>query len=73
MIGNASEYCQDVWHDNYTGAPTDGSVWEDALANSTRVVRGGGWGTTVNNCRSATRLQTDTTTANSFTGFRLAR
>ena len=73
MIGNAGEYCQDVWHNNYTGAPTDGSVWEDVLVNLSHVVRGGGWGSTVNNCRSATRLLADTTTANSFTGFRLAR
>ena len=73
MIGNASEYCQDVWHDNYTGAPTDGSVWDDGLVNLTRVLRGGGWGSTVNDCRSAARSQTDTTTANSSTGFRLAR
>ncbi|MFZ4699460.1 MAG: SUMF1/EgtB/PvdO family nonheme iron enzyme [Candidatus Methylumidiphilus sp.] len=28
MHGNVWEWVQDAWHDNYQGAPTDGSVWE---------------------------------------------
>ncbi|TXI22122.1 MAG: formylglycine-generating enzyme family protein [Nitrosomonas sp.] len=27
MAGNAWEWTQDCWHDDYTGAPTDGSAW----------------------------------------------
>ncbi|TRT91729.1 MAG: TIR domain-containing protein, partial [Microcystis aeruginosa Ma_OC_LR_19540900_S633] len=27
MHGNVREWCADTWHDNYDGAPTDGSVW----------------------------------------------
>jgi hypothetical protein len=27
MHGNVWEWCQDHWHDNYEGAPTDGSAW----------------------------------------------
>ncbi len=27
MAGNVSEWTQDCWHDDYTGAPTDGSAW----------------------------------------------
>lgn len=28
MHGNVWEWCEDTWHDNYRGAPADGSVWE---------------------------------------------
>jgi formylglycine-generating enzyme required for sulfatase activity len=27
MAGNVWEWVEDVWHDNYDGAPTDGSAW----------------------------------------------
>jgi formylglycine-generating enzyme required for sulfatase activity len=27
--GNVWEWCKDDWHDNYEGAPTDGSAWLD--------------------------------------------
>jgi formylglycine-generating enzyme required for sulfatase activity len=27
MLGNVFEWVQDGWHDNYRGAPTDGSTW----------------------------------------------
>jgi len=40
--GNVSEWCMDTWHDNYDGAPEDGSAWIAGGFN-TRVVRGGSW------------------------------
>ncbi len=30
MSGNAFEWVEDCWYDNYTGAPTDGSSWGEA-------------------------------------------
>jgi formylglycine-generating enzyme required for sulfatase activity len=29
MLGNVWEWCEDDWHGNYHGAPTDGSAWMD--------------------------------------------
>ena len=42
MMGNVWEWCLDSWHNNYTGAPTDGSAWEPETG-SYRLIRGGGW------------------------------
>jgi formylglycine-generating enzyme required for sulfatase activity/tetratricopeptide (TPR) repeat protein len=41
-VGNVWEWCADSWHDNYEGAPNDGSVWEGG-SGSSRVLRGGSW------------------------------
>ena len=47
MQGNAWEWCLDVWHSNYKGAPTDGCprLTEDYLPRIAirRVLRGGAW------------------------------
>ena len=40
LAGNAWEWVQDYFHDNYVGAPTDGSAWE-VPAREYRVLRGG--------------------------------
>ena len=42
MAGNVWEWVQDCYHDNYDGAPTDGSAWTSGDC-SLRVVRGGSW------------------------------
>lgn len=42
MHGNVWEWCQDRWHDNYDGAPDDGSAWENG-EDDYRVCRGGSW------------------------------
>lgn len=54
MHGNASEWCQDRWHDNYNGAPDDGSAWETGDREE-RVLRGGSWHNLASRCRSASR------------------
>ncbi len=43
MHGNVWEWTQDHWHDDYQGAPTDGSAWVSSDAGAGRVVRGGSW------------------------------
>ena len=43
MHGNVWEWCQDHWHDNYEGAPTDGSAWLTDDEEARRVIRGGSW------------------------------
>ena len=42
IFGNASEWTQDCWNEDYSGAPTDGSAWTNGEC-SKRVLRGGAW------------------------------
>jgi len=72
MHGGLWEWCADAWHDDYTGAPADGTVWESTQAASHRVGRGGSWHETPNNCRSAVRLKFDPTERDEFFGLRVA-
>ena len=68
MHGSVDEWCEDRWHVDYQGAPTDASAWtaieerpaeyDGALgfgAEGVRVVRGGSWAYTASYCRSAYR------------------
>jgi formylglycine-generating enzyme required for sulfatase activity len=72
MHGNVWEWCQDNWHENYNGAPTDGSAWEDG-SSSDRVIRGGGWLNSARVCWSAYRVRTEPDKRNFDQGFRLLR
>ncbi len=55
MHGNVWEWCTDDWHENYNGAPRDGSVWLDGNKNRSPL-RGGSWDYIPDNCRSACRI-----------------
>ena len=70
--GNVWEWCQDNWHDNYNGAPSDGSTWENE-SDSSRVVRGGNWINGNMLCRSAVPLRFEPDDRYSSLGFRLLR
>ena len=72
MHGNVWEWCQDHWHSNYEGAPTDGSAWRDSNEDDdpSYVCRGGSWFNGPRNCRSASRY--NYVYLNLNTGFRVA-
>src|SRR5262245_16640321 len=71
MHGNVWEWCRDVWHGNYNGAPTDGSAWLSGGDRNFRVVRGGSWYSNEFNCRSASRDRFDPRTLNNNLGVRV--
>ncbi len=43
MHGNVWEWCEDVWHEDYSGAPSDGGAWTSGGVSSKRIIRGGSW------------------------------
>jgi formylglycine-generating enzyme required for sulfatase activity len=76
MHGNVLEWVEDVFHDSYKGAPTDGSAWTDGEGKQSsrlRVDRGGSWDGYPRNCRSAYRSRHESEYRYSLLGFRLAR
>ena len=54
MHGNVWEWCQDDWSSNYKEAPNNGNVWLSEKS-STKILRGGSWGSHPDDCRSAIR------------------
>jgi len=73
MNGNAEEWTQDCWHDNYIGAPTSGIAWVEPNCPE-GVLRGGNHLFVPNVFRSSNRRKK--TRASGFAedqeGFRLA-
>ena len=73
MLGNAREWVEDCWHEDYKGAPTDGSAWTWGGTCAMRVVRGGSWANVSKNMRSATRVGWTRETRSDVLTFRVAR
>jgi formylglycine-generating enzyme required for sulfatase activity len=73
MHGNVWEWCLDHWHENYEGAPIDGSAWLDKNSGheGTRLLRGGSWDSYPGSCRSAYRFHFQPDFALSYVGFRV--
>lgn len=53
--GGIDEFCQDVWHSTYDGAPADGRAWIEGGEPGYRVLRGGSWYDEGRFCRSPHR------------------
>jgi formylglycine-generating enzyme required for sulfatase activity len=73
MHGNVLEWCEDVWHDNYDGAPSDGAAWLQGGSAFSRVVRGGSWVSFPQDIRSAFRAKASAALRIDNLGFRVAR
>ncbi|ANV88748.1 hypothetical protein AWQ22_08015 [Picosynechococcus sp. PCC 7117] len=74
MHGNVMEWCEDHWHDNYLGSPTDGSAWVEkgffTLGN--QVARGGAWCFSPKIAQSAERSMHSRSFDFFYLGFRVA-
>jgi formylglycine-generating enzyme required for sulfatase activity len=69
MHGNVSEWCQDWYHPNYDGAPSDGRAWMSGGEQKYRVLRGGSWASAA--VSSPYRAINSPDARNQYLGFRL--
>ena len=69
--GNVWEWCADDWHESYDGAPIDSSVWDASNDSGSKVIRGGSFGNSPQNCRSAIRSSDVSYNRSSDLGFRI--
>src|SRR4028119_2157128 len=72
MHGNVAEWCSDTWHEDFNGAPTDGSSWETGTLRNIRVLRGGSFFSRAVACRSAYRVRELVDCGFTIMGFRVA-
>ena len=70
--GNAAEWVEDCWNEDYRGAPTDGSAWTTGQCGE-RVLRGGSFASKATFVRSASRFRYDEDVRYYANGFRVAQ
>ncbi|WP_146685973.1 formylglycine-generating enzyme family protein [Bradyrhizobium canariense] len=70
--GNAAEWVEDCWNDNYRGAPKDASAWTSGDCRL-RVLRGGNFTSKAAEVRSASRFRYDVDVRYYANGFRVLR
>jgi formylglycine-generating enzyme required for sulfatase activity len=73
MIGNVYEWTLDAMHEDFVGAPNDGSPWLKDGNLEKRVIRGGSFLNGTDTTRSAHRAGVPNAFRASILGFRLAR
>jgi formylglycine-generating enzyme required for sulfatase activity len=72
MLGNVLQWTEDCWHDNYAGAPIDGSAWTDGNC-SLHEIRGGSWFSNPSYVRADYRNRFPADYRTSSAGIRLVR
>jgi formylglycine-generating enzyme required for sulfatase activity len=72
MLGNVFQWTQDCWHDDYVGAPTDGSARSDGDC-AEHELRGGSWFSSPAYVRASYRNRFAPDYRTSSVGFRLVR
>jgi formylglycine-generating enzyme required for sulfatase activity len=70
--GNAAEWVEDCWNDNYRNAPRDASAWLSGDCHM-RVLRGGAFTSKGADVRSSARFRYDSDVRYYANGFRVAR
>jgi formylglycine-generating enzyme required for sulfatase activity len=72
VAGNAAEWVEDCWNDNYRGAPANGVAWTTGQCQW-RGLRGGSFANKATTTRSAARFRYDVDVRYYANGFRVAR
>lgn len=70
--GNAAEWVEDCWNENYRGAPQDGAAWLTGQCRQ-RVLRGGSFDSQSRYLRSMSRFRYDADVRYYANGFRVVR
>lgn len=73
MIGNAWEWTEDCWLQDYGLAPTDAKPATEGANCGLRAVRGGGWTNPPSDLRSAVRVFANPRLGYNYVGLRIAR